>query len=134
MTIGYVFKAEFFLPENASDFLNPLAHPFDISAVQPISGFFNRRKRMAELTKPNEMPTDGVGFDSEQNEAFEKYAVDAETIESGSEPEQTLADEELWFRDEPMDRTRDPLRPMAPQNLATSRWTIYKGFAALAEQ
>lgn len=89
---------------------------------------------MAELPKPTKMPTDIVGFDSEQNEAFEKHTVNAEVIESGSEPEQTINDEDLWFRDEPMDRTSDPYRPIAPQNYGTSRWTIYKGFAALAEK
>lgn len=89
---------------------------------------------MVELPKPTEMPRDAIGFDSEQNEAFEKHTVDAEIIESGSEPEQTITDEDSWFRDEPMDRKNDPLRPIAPQSYDTSRWTIYKGFEALAEK
>lgn len=89
---------------------------------------------MVELPKPTEMPRDLIGFDSEQNEAFEKHNVSAEVIESGSESEQTIDDEDLWFRDEPMDRMKDPLRPTAPQNYDTTRWTIYKGFAALADK
>lgn len=133
VTIGYVFKAEFFLPENATDFLNPLANPFDVS-TQPISGFFNRRKRMIDLPKPTEMPTDVIGFDSEQNEAFEKHTANAEVIEIGLETEQTINDEDLWFHDESMDRIKDPFRPNAPHNYDTSRWIIYKGFAALAEK
>lgn len=134
VTIGYVFKAEFFLPENASNFLNPLSDPFDVS-TQPITGFFNRRKRMIELPKPTEDPINAVGYDNVQNEKFERHQVEAEIIESGTEPVlNELSDEELWFRDEEFDRSNDPMRPLAPQNLGTSRWTVYKGLAALAER
>lgn len=92
---------------------------------------------MVELPKPTEDPINAIGFDSEQNENFEKHQVEAEIIESGTETTNNvndLSDEDLWFQDEPFNRLEDPLRPRAPQNLGTSRWTVYKGLAALAER
>lgn len=139
MTIGYVFKAEFFLPENASNYLNILADPYDIS-TRPITGKKRRRRRSIEKpTKSAENVADEhKGFDIEQNERFEKHNVDVEVIESGTNaPNQyddEYADEKSWFAEEHFDRSKDPLALKGPQNLGTTRWTIYKGMAAMAER
>lgn len=149
VTIGYVFKCEYFLPENASNYLNYLADPFDLT-TRPISGFFDRKKRMIEEPKPTELPPkldtvkSAVGFDADLNQKFEKYEVQPEVIESQTDEEQApdyngndeneMSDADYWNREEPNAWQRDPLRPKAPQNLATSRWTVYKGLAALAER
>lgn len=137
-----MFKAEFFLPENASNYLNFLADPFDLT-TRPITGRRRRRRSIEEIETPTtEMPTNAVdeyhGYDSEQNEKYEKHQVEAEIVESGPEPpaddENELSDEELWFQDDQYDKSNDPLALKHPQNLATSRWTVYKGMAALAER
>lgn len=144
MTIGYVFKAEFFLPENASNYLNFLADPFDLT-TRPLTG--RRRRSNEKIEAPTEVPTNAVdeykGYDKEQNEKFERHQVEAEIVESGTEPtddgygdydQNQMSDEELWFQDDHYDKSSDPMALKHPQNLATSRWTVYKGMAALAER
>lgn len=144
MTIGYVFKAEFFLPENASNYLNFFADPFDLT-TRPLTGKRRRRSSgsIVEIEAPTEVPSNAVdeyhGYDSVQNEKYEKHQVQAEVIESGTEPsddgdDNEMSDEELWFKEDQFDRSRDPMALKHPQNLATSRWTVYKGMAALAER
>lgn len=150
VTIGYVFKCEYFLPENASNYLNFLADPFDLT-TRPISGFFDRKKRTIEEPMPTEWPPkmdtvkSSVGFDDELNQKYEKYEVQPEVIETRTdepEPEpdnsndddSELNDADYWNREDHTAWQNDPLRPKAPQNLATSRWTVYKGLAALAER
>lgn len=143
MTIGYVFKAEFFLPENASNYLDFLADPFDLT-TRPITGFFDRKKRTIEEPKPTEMPTNAIdasnsaGYDSEQNEKYEKHEVEAVVVESGTEADANdvnqMSEADYWNQEDRAEWLKDPMRPKGPQNLATSRWTVYKGFAALAER
>lgn len=137
MTIGYVFKAEFFLPENASNYLNFFADPFDLT-TRPLSGKRRRRSFGAyeEIEAPTEVPSNAVGYDKVQNEKYEKHQIQAEVVESGTEPtdDNEMSDEELWFQDDQYDKSKDPMALKHPQNLATSRWTIYKGMAALAER
>lgn len=138
-----MFKAEFFLPENASNYLNFFADPFDLT-TRPITGRKRRRRSFDEIEAPTQNPSNAFdeyhGFDSEQNEKYEKHQVKAEVVESGTEPsynyddDNELSDEELWFQEDRFDRSKDPMALKHPQNLATSRWTIYKGMAALAER
>lgn len=150
VTLGYVFKAEFWLPENASDYLSFLNSPFDVTTFTPLSPG-SRRKRALELDSSidsAQQPIDSDhqhfdsndserrGFDEEQNENFEQHDGKIE-VESGKivDPEQDKWDaEKAWFADDEFDRTRSPVFLKRPQNYATSRWTIYKGFAALAER
>lgn len=138
VTIGYVFKAIFFLPYNASQYFNVLADPFDIT-TQPISSF-DRRRRSFELPKPTElpekMPNNDYGFDSEQNEKYEKHQVEAEIVDSGTE---NTSNSDGNYYDElvvPKDHkyNEDPMSLNVPQNPATSRWTFYKGLATIAER
>lgn len=145
VTIGYVFKAEFFLPENASNYLNFFADPFDLT-TRPITGRKRRRRSIEEIDAPTEVPmTNSVdeyhGYDNEQNEKYERHQVEAEIVESGTEPSDDdvddnnqMSDEELWFQDDQYDKSNDPMALKQPQNLATSRWTVYKGMAALADR
>lgn len=135
-----MFKAEFFLPENASNYINFFADPFDVT-TRPITGRKRRRRSIEELEAPTEMPMNTMdeyhGYDNEQHEKYERHQVEAEIVESGTEPpddDSEMSDEELWFQDDQYDKSNDPLALKHPQNLATSRWTVYKGIAALAER
>lgn len=136
MTIGYVFKAEFFLPENASNYLNGLSDPFELS-TQPISG--RRRRFLNGDDEATEVPSNAMdGYDSNQHEHFEKHEVKAEIVESGTETTSSddadYDDERSWFEDDPIIKSKDPLALEEPQNIATTRWTIYKGIAAIADR
>lgn len=149
VTIGYVFKAEYFLPENASNYLNFLADPFDLT-TRPIGSFFERKKReltddsgkVLEEPAPTEAPkqlNETSGYDEELHQKYEKYVVKPEVVASGSNPQQKseeigMSDSDYWNQEEKTEWFDDPLRPKQPQNLATSRWTLYKGIAALAER
>lgn len=138
VTIGYVFKAEFYIPWNTSTYFNILADPFDIS-TQPIS-VFNRRRREFEEPKPTEKPenmsNDYHGFDSEQNEKYEKHQVEAEIVDSGTEranvPNEIDYDELVVPKDHKY--RDDPMSLKMPQNTGTSRWTYYKGLETIAER
>lgn len=109
VTMGWVFKSQFYLPMNATDFTSFFGDPFDVTP-HPISTFFDGRKRSVR-------GSDKEGFDSEQNERYEKHEVDVDVVESDIE---SNANEENENLEEP--------------NLATVRWTVYKGLAALAEK
>lgn len=138
VTIGYVLKAIFFLPYNASQYFNALADPFDIT-TQPISSF-NRRRRFLEVPKPTELPEnirhDDYGFDSEQNEKYEKHQIEAEIVDSGTEKTNNFNGNDYDELVVPKDHkyNDDPMSLNVPQNPATSRWTYYKGLATIAER
>ncbi|XP_055326697.1 uncharacterized protein LOC129580374 [Sitodiplosis mosellana] len=137
VTIGYVFKAEFFIPTNVSTYTNFIADPFDVS-TQPIS-VFDRRRRSLEEPKPTELPEkmliDSRGFDSEQNEKYEQHQVEAEVVDSGTEKPNDFNEIDYDELSVPKDHKYhdDPMSLKVPQNTATSRWTLYKGIAAMAE-
>lgn len=133
MTIGYVFKAEFWLPENASSYLSFLDSPFDVSTYTPLSPD-SRRKRALDLQQAVE--SGEPGYDNAPNENVEKHDGQIE-VQTGKivDPEQDKWDaEKSWFEDDEFDHSKNPFFLRKPQNYATSRWSIYKGFAALAER
>lgn len=135
VTIGYVFKAQFYLPDNSSEYVNFIADPFDVS-THPISSFLRKRSSPDEEPTPTEKPKNIDGIDSEQNERFEKHKVDAEVVESGSVNESTDSIDDgdgLWVPENHI-YNDDPLASKVPQNTGTSRWTLYKGMAIIAER
>lgn len=138
MTIGYVFKAEYFLPENASNYVNILGDPFDITP-RPLSG--RRRRRAINKTES--------GFDDETHQRYERYEVDAEVVESdtdspiddGDANEEAEGDykynsihDELVYHEDREAWKNDPMRLKHPQNFATSRWALYEGFGLVAKR
>lgn len=140
MTIGYVFKAEFFLPENASVYINGLSDPFDVS-TQPITGAKRRRSIDGDSSEfTTEVPVNSLdessGFDKEQNERYEIHQSKVEVVESGTEATDSddYDEERSWFEDDHFDKSNIPFAIKGPQNLGTTRWTIYKGMAAIAER
>lgn len=129
MTIGYVFKAEYFLPENASNYLNILNDPFDITP-RPLSGSRSNRKRRTIVDDNT------IGFDNQTNQKYEKYEVQPEVIESKTDfPEvDEENDDSSDYDDEEGNSWRNTMGPKEPQDFGTSRWTLYKGLEMLAER
>lgn len=146
VTIGYVFKAEFFLPENRSNYLNFIADPFDLS-TRPISGFYFRKRRdlddpnasdpsLLEEPKPTEAPDlkNSTGYDSVLQQKYEQYQVPVVEVESGpnaasSEPtlmsgwdDDSMSEADYWNQEDNADWLNDPLRPKRPQNVGAARW------------
>lgn len=141
VTIGWVQKSEYFLPENASNYLDFLSDPFDLT-TRPIDGFYVRRKRddLLEEPKPTENPVKlfeneaESGFDNEQNEQYEKHVVEAEVVESGTEDDKKELTEADYWNQEDQAEWMKSARPNRPKNLALARWAIYKSMAILAER
>lgn len=146
VTIGWVNKCEFFLPENASNYLNFLSDPFDLT-TRPI-GLFYRKKRTLEEEPPTEKPNFGEekwksGYDSEHNEKYERHQTEAEVVESGTETEDEdgnehddlneMTEADYWNQEDNADWFRK-LLPNKPKNLAISRWEIYKSMALFAHR
>lgn len=145
VTVGWVQKSEFFLPENASNFLGFLNDPFDLT-TRPIGEFYVRKRRdsLLEEPKPTENPSkmldaesDTNGFDMDANERFEKHQVEAEVIASGTE-ETEIYDDELteadYWNQEDHAEWLNEVRPNQWKNLAMARWGIYKSMAVLAQR
>lgn len=130
VTIGYVFKAEYFLPENASNYLNILADPFDITP-RPLSGGRSNRQRRSAIDDNT------IGFDSQTNQKYEKYEVQPEVIESKTDfPEEVDEENDNLsdYEEEEENNWRNSMGPKQPQDFGTSRWTLYKGLEMLAER
>lgn len=155
VTIGWVNKSEFFLPENATNFLSFLNDPFDLT-TRPIDGFYVRKKReedeepkILEEPKPTENPVkiskDTVeGFDSEANEKFERHEVEAEIVENEIEDSESDSDHEddtrhgmseadYWNQEDHAEWLQN-VHPKQPKNLALIRWGIYKIIALLSQR
>lgn len=143
VTVGWVNKVEYFLPENASNYLNFFNDPFDLT-TRPIDGFFRKKRdSLLEEPKPTENPStmldtadDTKGFDIDENEKYEKHQVEAEVIESGTEEMDNYSDElteaDYWNQEDRAEWLND-IKPKQPKNLAIARWGIYKSMAVLAQ-
>lgn len=135
VTIGYVFKVEFFLPENASNYLNILADPFDIT-TRPISGFFVRKRRVLEEPAPTPKP-ELLKDELSSAEKVEKYNAIPELIEDDKNndeiDENEMNDIDYWNQEEPNAWDNYPLKPRKPFDLGMSRWTVYRAMAALLD-
>lgn len=162
VTIGYVFKAEYFLPENASNILDILSDPFN-PTTRPISDAIRKRRRRSDLESPRQSPLKmTAGYDADAQLKFEKYDVEAVEIESGAnkimkddvdddeyqgyddglegdlhddhveEDEENVMDDILT--DDDNQYTLNDIRKKQPGNLATARFTLYRGIEKMAEK
>lgn len=138
VTVGWVQKSEFFLPENATNFLSFLSDPFDLT-TRPISGFYVRKKRdeLLEEPKPTENPKMSndptKGYDSIENEKYEKHQVEAEVVESGTENMDDFSEADYWNQEDSAEWLK-MVRPNNRKNLGIARWGIYKSIAVLAQR
>lgn len=147
VTIGYVFKAEYFLPENASNVLDIISDPFN-PTIRPISGTGRRRRRrLIEGTPDNGQ----IGYDAMTNQKYEKYDVQAVEIESGTRKTEEYEDyeeddteevngpstnEENEMNDDEIDEhfTLQDIKIKQPNNIATARFSLYKGIERMADR
>lgn len=109
VTMGFAFKTNFILPENASDFYTILSDPFYVRH-HPITSF----KRSVEDEHGNQN-----GFDTDQNETFERHQVRAQVMESGTE---------AHFNSDDYESSE------FGSKFASTRWLVYKGLAEIAEK
>ncbi|KAG4071209.1 hypothetical protein HA402_008944 [Bradysia odoriphaga] len=124
VTIGYVLKSEYLLPDNTSMVLHFLQDPFD-PVVRPIQ----RRRRSAA-------PALAIGSQNDSDH-YEKYDVEAVQIGTGL----TTKDEEAEHYSNEWNEVADD-EEFAPEDyritkqndFQTFRWTLYKGLEAMAER
>lgn len=139
VTVGWVQKSEFFLPENASNYLDFIADPFDLTTRWICCVFRKKRGELLEEPKPTENPgkltfESEKGYDREQNENYEKHQVEADVIESGIDNnEHEMSDADYWNQEDQAPWLRQ-IHPKRPKNLAMTRWAIYKSMAILAQK
>lgn len=155
VTIGFVLKAEYFLPENTTNVLDILSDPFN-PTTRPISGTGRKRRSENEATSDLKQSTDDYytrgasqGYDEFQQQTYEKYSVSAKVMESAANPESAYDDKE---DEEELDEEYGPI-PMEddieqdarqyrlddsmvkqPNNLAKSRFTLYKGMEQMVSR
>lgn len=110
VTMGFVFKSGFVLPMNVSDFSAIFSDPFD-PTTHPITNFFKR--------SVDEIDDSVIGFDSEQNEKYERHLAEAEVVESSTENEEDFSN--VASSDE-------------ANNFDTIRWLVYQGLAEVADK
>ena len=149
VTIGYVLKAIYYMPENASNYLNFLSDPFDLT-TRPITGFFVRKRRdsdepiVLEEPAPTDRPAslkESSGYDDETQQKYEKYQVQPVEVDAGSDAEleaepdeNSLSEADYWNQEDKAEWLEDTIRPKSPPNLGASRLTLYKSIATLAER
>lgn len=151
VTTGYVFKAEYFLPENATNYLNYIRDPFDLT-TRILSSKFVRKRRdgsessVMEEPEPTAAPPAAInssGFDSYLNEKYENYQVPVIQIEGESDDSSMPTDDDEDDEDfddseesNPYDNEESLYNAMGQNpspDLSASRWNSYKSMAALAK-
>lgn len=109
VTIGWVNKVEFFLPENASNFLNFFNDPFDLT-TRPIYGWYDRRSMdghsggddepmgLLEEPKsteaPEQFPADDVVDSVDPNERYERHQSAVDIVERSIDTTADLDDDD----------------------------------------
>lgn len=132
LTMGYTFKAEFFMQDNTTisqhflqDPFNPIPHPIQ-----------QRRRRHALLVASNEhdMTHDPI----EVNDHYEKYDVEAIEIDTGLngidiDEDEEYDDGESEENHDESDKTANYVMSK-PKDFSTARWTLFKGIEMLAQK
>lgn len=158
VTIGWVNKVEFFLPENASNFLSFLNDPFDLT-TRPITGYYDKRSAdsiqpipLLEEPKPTDAPATFTVDDVDPNEPYEKHQAPVQIVERsmGNDidddddgdvedddedfSQNGLSDADYWNQESEPTWFDDYFKPKRPKDLSKLRWGIYKTMAVFAER
>lgn len=135
VTLGYVLKAEYYLPDNKTLVMHFMRDPFN-PITHPIT---SRRKR-------NSLPTEAETYDKQESieiqtnktnsstvdEHYEKYDIEAVEIDNGND----TTDEDSELYDDFSDKvyTAADYRISKPNDFSTARWSLFKGIEMLAER
>lgn len=126
--MGYVFKANYYLPDNVSNYIDVLGDPFDRTTI-PISGGKRRRRRMVDVTH---LQDDYI--------KSERYSVEATELvaEPNDDENEFSGASNKWYDEKDEDDgnikfTAADLQDDLPKNLEQSRFTLYKGIEKMAE-
>lgn len=111
---------------------------------RPLTGF-GRKQRSAKLgNNPNQVTDDyysrgaSYGYDDLQQQKFEKYSVPAMVVESAVDKQENgneLEDDEEYnqlpteddFEENNNQYTLNDIKSKKPNNMATARFSVYKG-------
>ncbi|KAJ6644587.1 hypothetical protein Bhyg_09556 [Pseudolycoriella hygida] len=129
VTIGYVLKSQYFLPDNTSTILHFLQEPFE-----PLTRPIERRRRNIPLIS-NENQTDS----NEPSKSYEKYDVEAVEIGKGVMATEAVDDSNSPYSDEWNGVEDEEYSPSdygitKQSDFSTARWTLYKGIEAMADR
>lgn len=103
--MGYVYKANYFLPENASHYIDFIGDPFEKQTVVPISG----RRRRQSGQQDDESILNGNN-NSPSSDLYDDDDDDDDAVYAG-----------------------ENLRLEEPHKLSESRFTLYRGLEKMAD-
>lgn len=136
VTLGYVLKAEYYLPDNTSLVMHFMRDPFN-PITHPIT---SRRKRNVLSTEaerddkhqPIENQTNRTNS-SVIDDHYEKYDIEAVEIDKGND---TMDEDDGDDFSELSDQvqTAADYRIAKPNDFSTARWSLFKGIEMLAER
>lgn len=125
--MGYVFKANYYLPDNVTNYIDVLGDPFDRTTI-PISGGKRRRRRMVDVThlqdnyiKSERYTVEATELAAELNDGNEVSGAAYNWYDEKDEDDGNIKFEAADLQDD------------LPQNLEQSRFTLYKGIEKMAE-
>lgn len=138
VTIGYVFKAEYWLPYNASTYIKILGDPLGPTPM-PLSSFGRKiQKRSPNINTENRNSIETKkmnGYDNVMKQKYEKYETEAVEVQQkiDNATVESATKEDNAVMNPLIPSIMDAFHAKQPSNLATYRWTLYKGIAMLAE-
>ncbi|KAG4079271.1 hypothetical protein HA402_006994 [Bradysia odoriphaga] len=139
VTLGYVLKAEYFLPDNTNLTMHFMQDPFN-PITRPVT---SRRKRSSLTAQPSKIVDEHkiIGMQANQTNSstvsgsYEKYDIEAVEIDRGND---TSSEDSEYFDDFSEDEdkvyTAADYRISKPNDFATARWSLFKGIEMLAER
>lgn len=137
VTLGYVLKAEYFVPDNASSVMHFIQDPFNPS-TQPIT---SRRKRSSLTGQPPVDEHKIIPIQANQtnsstvSDGYERYDIEAVEVDRGNDTTDEDSDNyEDFSDDEDQVYTAADYRISKPNDFATARWSLFKGMEMLSER
>lgn len=143
VTLGYVFKAEYYVPDNTTLIMHFMQNPFN-PITHPIT---SRRKRNAVVAPGPSEPhhtQDSIQIKTNKTDAnstfdnhYEKYNIEAIEIDRGNnidEDDSEYYDDSSEEEDDGKTYTAADYRISKPNDFATARWSLFKGIEMLAER
>lgn len=143
VTIGYVLKSEYYLPDNTSviehflrDPFEPLTHPLERRRRNALPGVSDQHKTYDIQNQRNDTENN-----STSNDHYEKYDVEAVQVSTGVTNNYNGDDEGHdsqyygdWNEEEDEEYSPAEYRITKQNDFATARWTLYKGIETIAER